>query len=148
MDETHPNFKSAVPNITSAKDINDCIGKANICMFRRSTTPWEMRGWNYNELQAFEVHAKEIDRLYHIRSEEWQYELIARLEKNKEHYYVELSAEYSDSESRGNICISKDINIFMQMVVKPELKESIYDFLIADGMAVDILQRKLSFLFL
>ena len=149
MDETfptHPNFKSAVPNFTSANDIDECIGRAlhhqNKCKFRRATTPWEMNEWDYNELQAFEVHVQEIDRLYHIKSEEpdgcW-YELIARLEKkNKEHFYVDLKAKCSFSgflsEGSGLIYISKDINIFMQTVVEPELKESIYDFLIKDGM--------------
>lgn len=150
MIRTHPNFKTVVPSVNDAEGIDNCVGKALTYqfMFEKRTTPWEMKNWDYDELQKFVIIPEMIDRLYFIEEESNVggsiYNLIVRVDYNGEFLYVELSASCDftgfDCQGGGQIFISKDANLFMMLTLpdKDCEKDLIYNFLAEDGIQVEM----------
>lgn len=142
---THPDFKSIDPSVRDAQDMDDYIAEALWYQsnFDRRTTPWEMNEWDYDQLQSFNIDLTEVDRLYHIYFYEEaysgrDYRFIARVNYNNQLLYVELTAGCDYCQGRGFIFVSKDPNLFMQLVLTSEHnKDLVYQSLMEDGIEIE-----------
>ena len=142
---THPHFKTVVPYITNVEGINNLVGTAldYQYMFHRKTTPLELKEWDYDELQKFEINLEIVDRLYYIKedchSNGSEFQLIVRMDYKGTHLYVELAAscDYTgfDCVGGGYIFVSRDADLFMKLVLEPQCaKNLIYKSLAEDGI--------------
>ena len=142
----HPNFKSLIPKVQNFTDIEQIIYKPLLYQdgFSISTTPLEMRNWN-DKLPDQLITIKNIDRLYDIGyintiNDDHYFNLIARMEYKNNPLYVEMRAHDDNYESGGYIYISKDANIFMNVVLSGiydiKTKNRIYESLREDGVYV------------
>ena len=147
---THPNFKSLVPFITNAEELEDIVGRAlgYQQLFERRTTPFELKYWNYEELQKLEIDTRSIDRLYYVDGEktsgEESYHFIVRMDYKGTLLYAELisSCTYSGypAGGEGTIFISRDANLFMKLVLSSSQEPNqdlIYESLAEDGIRAE-----------
>ena len=141
--ETHPDFESMVSTIQSVQDIEDKIIDAFDFpnFFERKTTPWEIKTWNYDELQKITIDVEKIDRIYYTDFNRYEdscdCELIFRIDDNdKGPLYVQL--EYSeglssngfDDRSSGYMLISKHPEFF---VLDDGIPEEVKTFILNDN---------------
>ncbi|XP_047474776.1 uncharacterized protein LOC125029071 [Penaeus chinensis] len=145
---THRNFKSIIPSITSAEDISEFIGPALSYqyMFDRRTSPWEMEHFEDGELEKFEMDLEKVDRLYYIYAYDdvfgSKYEILARLDYKGKSAYVNLvaSCDFTGFECQGGgyIYISFNTNVFTKIMLDDHHKRDlIYNSLASDGVNVE-----------
>ena len=148
--KTHPNFKSAVPEITDVNEIEfyvvDALTHQN--KFMRIMIPPAIP-----DLKSFKIDLEKVDRLYHLRWERGSKygskiinSMIIRLVDHKDNnlppLYVELWTTYLPEGYYlwdGILFISADVDSFMKVILEkyPE-KDSIYDFLEKeDGIQIE-----------
>ena len=150
---THPNFKSAVPNITNVNEIYNEIHAAltNQDTLKRKRVPW---GSTTPDLNSFKINLEKVDRLYHLYHmgkdiyENSQYSMIVRLVAHEglPPLYVELWGccdfikGFRSNEVGGFIFIAADVDVFMKVVTE-DLSDSekypIYNLLQEDGIRVE-----------
>lgn len=147
--ETHRNFKSIIPSVTSAEDMSEFIGLALSYqyMFDRRTSPWEMEHFEDNELEKFEIDLEKVDRLYYIYAYDdeafgTKYEILARLDCQGKSAYVNLvaSCDFTGFECQGGgyIYISFNANVFTKIMLNDHHKRDlIYNSLANDGVNVE-----------
>ena len=157
--KTHPNFKSAVPNITNVNEINNIMlhPLSNQNALKRNqippgsiTTP--------DLINSFKIDLEKVDRLYHLYYErgiskyktDTIYSMVIRLIDDDDDLpplYVELWAAYNPDDDylneddgkgwRGFIFISADVDLFMKVTPFNHYK-LVYDFLWKeDGIRVE-----------
>lgn len=149
MLQTHPDFKSLVPEVQDAETMEDCLFEALEYQetFDKRTNPWENKEFD-DILQNFEIDLEKVDRLYHIQyiSNPFgrEFSMIARMQYQDKPLYVELFAGCDftgfECQGRGVIFISRDANIFMNLVLteQEDLKKNlIYASLKEDGIDVE-----------
>ena len=134
MFNTHPNFKSLVPNITDVGLIKYYLLERVLCYqnnFKKITTPWELQEWNYNELQDFVINLEEVDRLYYIYRNDYTfngiyYEMIVRMHYNNNIIYVHLMAFcFHFMYYRGHLYISQDPYIIKSILQNKKNQNSL-----------------------
>ena len=117
----HPNFKSAVPNINNALDLNELVGdvlKGQYSRCGRTSIP--QHEWIYeNKLEFFKLNIKDIDRLYFLQrekdSKDDDYCLFGvRVEYEKKYFlYVIFSRRrINKNKSEGTIYITTNPDLF------------------------------------
>lgn len=140
--KSHPNFVSANPSITNAKELYEKIKFVRQNTLERTSTDWELRyDYENNEkLQNIYIDVEKIDRLYFFSYNRdntgSQLKLVFRMlhkEEEKDNYdiclYVKLTAFTSSRGGEsccGTIYISKYRDFFVDnVVIKPEVKNLI-----------------------
>ena len=120
---TQANFKSTNPNFTNCEDIYECVGESlrnqrDLCL---RITPWEQNLWEDDELENFEVDVELVDRLYYIDHFSMLNPLCpkfcnlgCRMVYNGKHIYIKMRANCSYDSWRGDIFVSKDVNLFLK----------------------------------
>ena len=149
--QTHPNFQSKVYYIKTAQDIYTKINEALVYqhMFERTTTPWEIHTWNYEQLQQTVIDLEKIDRLYYIYynkdGDGSEFRLIARMNFSYNNFfYVDLKAscDFSGFECRGGgtISVSKYPEFFEKNIVASnEIKNFILeDIVVNDKFLISV----------
>ena len=141
-------FKSYSTKINSQEDIDDelVLPLSYQYMFDKRTSPWEMKDWDQDDLNTFNIQPEKIDRLYHIVADDEDqnfrsWELCCRLDHKGEKYFVEMYAncDYTgfDCQGGGHICITKLADFFLNnMVTNDQNPEQIYMALLEDGYDV------------
>ncbi|UHB41753.1 hypothetical protein MrNuV_ORF030 [Macrobrachium rosenbergii nudivirus] len=141
-------FKSLNPEITNTTDIEDIFSEA-LCyqdMFEHKTSPWEMKNWEYEELEKFQLDPNTIDRVYYSSFNDdvfgRNFNLICRMVYKDAPLYVELiaSCDYTgfDCQGGGSIFVSRDANIFINVCMSNDWnKEPIYQSLEEDGIYIN-----------
>ena len=140
--KTHPNFVSADPSITNAKELYEKIRFVRQNTLERTSTDWELRYHykNNEKLQNIYIDVEKIDRLYFFHYNRditgSQLKLVFRMlhkEEEKDNYdiylYIKLTA-FTGSRGGGSCCgtifISKYRKFFVDnVVIKPEIKNLI-----------------------
>ena len=145
---THPKFKTLMPHVTSAADLQKCMLPSLLhqSLFERRTTPFECNEWDYKELQEFEINTEIVDRIYYINaSTGYCYQMITRMDYNFTPLYVEIVAICCCIGFRchgaGFIFVSRDANLFMKLVLSPLLertKARIYKSLAEDSISMEM----------
>ena len=139
----HSNFKSIDSTINNGEMMHDYLNYAliNQKMFIKKTTPWEMNKlFKLDELNSFNINLEKVDRLYYIyrNIKIKEYSLIARVDYNNRHLYVELYAQQYTDIWEGFIFISYDVHIFMKLVLLFfQNKNLIYQSLREDGIVIN-----------
>lgn len=95
-------------------------------MFRRSTTPMEMKDWDYKKLQNFKIDTKNIDRCYYVEKCEdaggREFTFLGRLKYKEEKYplFIELraSCDYTgfDCQGGGKIYLTRYAQLYYDVV--------------------------------
>lgn len=145
-------FKSLVPDIKTANEINDDymgFALAYQFLFKRKTSPCERSSWNENDLQNFTIDVNQIDRLYSMTPVKedilsgGRFYLLSRMKYMDKDMFVELTA-FCDSfgfayEGGGEIYITSNVDIFYNAVVsRLEQRKSILASLIEDKYYITI----------
>ena len=128
--KTHPNFKSVVPDIYNAQDIQNIMCEALMYQEdKRIDRRTLLRP--YVNLRKFKIDLKKIDRVYYIRGDnrrccqyscfcciERKFYMLIRMEYENSFLYVEFFAYFDiDELIRGRIFVSRDANLFMKLVL-------------------------------
>ena len=145
-------FKSYVPNINTQVDI---VYKLRLPLsfqfvLDKRTSPWEMKDWDQDELNGFEIRFEKIDRLYHMVADFRSWEICCRMDYKGEKYFVDMYShcDYTGFECQGGGCvyITKLPDFFLtSMVPMNQNPDQIYKFLKEDGYNVQApdLQHKM-----
>lgn len=149
MCSTHYNFKSVLPEVTCAEDMEDLIGTA-ICyqyMFEKRTSPWERCEWSEGELEAFEIDLEAVDRLYYIYHCDdgvsgRDFEFIGRMEYKHRYVYIKMSAGCDftgfDCQGGGKIFLTFDARIFLKSAMEQHYQPHlIWESMVQDGLDVE-----------
>lgn len=146
---THPNFKSLNPSITNADCMYNRIGEAlrHQRDFEKKTSPLEMKEWEYEKLQSFEINLAEVDRLYYIHffnhGIDREFRMIARVKLHHQPpLYVKLEARCDkdgfEKFGSGYVYISRDASLFIKLVIMDtDNKNDIFKSLARDGIEID-----------
>ena len=144
MDSNLLDFKSCDPKV---QDLNTFLEYGANALdtkyyIDKNTTPYEMKDWNFENLQSFEIDVVKIDRLYHIfYADNWDFELIVRMQFEGKPLYIELFGWGSQYMGIGHIFLSRNADIFMKCVLRRNLytgikynTKAIYELLKEDGI--------------
>ena len=142
-------FKSLVPEVKTADEIDDYVGYPLLYqyMFERKTSPWEMSSWNKEDLQNFQIDVDQIDRLYSVTREDddmsgGRFYLLARMKYTDKDMFVELIASCDssgfDCQGGGEIYITSNPNIFYNTTAIGREKDKILTSLLEDGYEITI----------
>ncbi|CAL4150038.1 unnamed protein product, partial [Meganyctiphanes norvegica] len=141
-------FKSYIPEINTQQDIDNDLGYAlnYQYMFEKRTSPWEMKDWDQDELNAFVIEVENIDRLYHMVADDVDpnvrsWEICCRMDYNGEKYFVEMysSCDYTgfDCQGGGLVSITKLPDFFLNNIVNiGQISDRVYKALLDDGYRV------------
>ena len=145
-------FKSLVPEVETADEIDDYVGYPLLYqfMFERKTSPWEMSSWDEEELQNFQIDVDQIDRLYSVTynredddmSGDDGFYLLARMKYMDKDMFVELIASCGSSgfarQGGGVIYITSNPNIFYNTTAIGREKDKILSSLLEDGYDITV----------
>ena len=151
--KTHPNFKSADPNI---KDVNKIYDYMSEPLAYQDTFKREMIPNIIPNLNSFKINLEKVDRLYYLHYENddnTEYSMVIRLVAHEglPPLYVKLVACHDSNDSFdergawGILFISADVDLFMKVITECTLynyesyeRNPIYNFLQKeDGIRVE-----------
>ena len=118
--QTHPNFKSASPEIKDMNDLNTFMSGplARQYLFAREMIPPLL-------INSFKIDLEKIDRLYYfnyVKANDGgvtEYSMIIRLDNESQPLYVDFTAfhdEDFEENMSGYIFISADVDLFMKVI--------------------------------